>query len=230
MLPRNEHGEFITIKNAFHSLNTRLFKLKRGIEDIQEVEADFRSVIKDLESLVLGYSPNDVLSHISYSLSLITEIRELGTGIVKGIEGPWALTAAEESQVYNTLDNELSFFESSLKDLESKFTQQQDFFGQHIVVSGLEKIKTTISVPQLSWLMKFLMDKDEGIFVGPRTQLCRGFSDIIMQENGDDISSNTLYNKCTEESSMKSSLEFWRERFRGYEIKCTNILREKGFA
>ena len=45
MLPTNQAGDFITPENVFHSLITRLVKLKDGIRRSDEVEIDYKEII-----------------------------------------------------------------------------------------------------------------------------------------------------------------------------------------
>lgn len=226
MLPTNEGGEFITIENVFHTLITRLIKLKNGTTKWNEIEVDYENIMVEIENQIYGYEPHKALPFISISRNNIEQIKE--SDIIVNVAINWG-GQPEESGDKSAILTELDFYSNSLDIMESELLIIESKSTEIFTSDSSEKIAINTSIPKLSLLVHFMIGRNEEfekILIGEKRAFCRGLVSILSHSNGTQISLNTLIDKWNEEKTLQSTLEFWKERFGDYRIKCVNLMNE----
>ncbi|HCE56629.1 MAG TPA: hypothetical protein DER09_02255 [Prolixibacteraceae bacterium] len=231
MLRTNEKGEIITIENVFHSLTTRLSLLKNGLNEWSDLEYDFKTAIKEIESQIYGHESSKALPFVSFSKNSIKQIEESGKNVFRNLSYRWGYSQEDEDKHLQDISNEINYYSNSLHRMEEELLEIESQSVELFALNSSDKIPINITIPKLSWLIHFMVGDNkefDKLFESEKMAFCRGLITILKKPNGDNISIYSIYNKWTDESEMETSLKFWRDRFGEYRTKCVNKLIEKG--
>jgi hypothetical protein len=232
MLPTNERGEYITIRNVFHSLNTRLDEINDGISDLVSIETEISvaEITFAIEKYNNGFSPSELLIEINYSMGLILKIQEA----IDIFDGSSLTTSWFSYQdILDELKYELNYYKLCLEKVSNKLVLHlKSKEEEEEVKSAINKIPINITVPQFSRLLSLFCNEDKRtdiskIFDSELSKLCTAMITIFKQPNGEDISYNSLSDKKNNDKYKIRVLEFWRERFKAYHILCANLIIEE---
>jgi len=216
MLPKNYEGNSLPIEEIFHTISTRLFNLQRG--NLKHT-SDFDSpeeCINNIRDNILGYEPVIALRKCQLIQTTINEISDSSADIINKlpiIQDSWEKVPDEifHQTKLNEFNNELDLYNSFFSDLIAHLSKLTDIDSITTSIK-IEKIKTTLSVRQFSYLIQILVDKKDGIFESPnRTLLVNNLSLIFESTGTSNISQKSLYKKRS--IREPNVIEFWKTKF-----------------
>ena len=233
MLPTNQAGDFITPENVLHSLITRLVKLKNGLRKSNEIEINYKEIIDEIKEFIYGFRPEIVLPLIAHSEELLRAIIVSNEGFYKNIDVGWGYADNTDKQLPETVKDELDFYAISLTEFKEHFIEVQHHQSNNgVLLSNFETMTINVTVAKLSMLIHLLVGEHrefDKVINADKRMFARGLREILQLSNGQKISENTLCDKWSDEETMESTLQFWKERFNDYRTYCINLMRKKGF-
>lgn len=235
MLPKDFEGNTPTIKDVFHTLETRLSFIMAGIAkyrkyyDGKDYECNPQEAMFEIQSRVYGYHSELVFGEIVDILELIHRIQ------VAIDELPQEEERDTSHEWFVPIDNTMKFIEEL--DIYKVFLegiQESPLFHQNSSVtnldSSLNKIKINITVEQLGALIYFLNDENHfignvRIFQTDFKKLCKVFRAIFIKPDGSDFAEESLYNEVSgfKKNKNKIAINFWKDKFIKY-MNQSNIL------
>lgn len=238
MPPTDFEGNTPPIEDLFYLLNTRLSFIRAGIAkqgkfyDGEDYECKPHEVFFEIHSKVHRHNRALVLCEIEDSLELIHTIQEsidkLPQEEERDTSHPWYVPIDNTMIIKEELENYKTFLEG-LK--ENPILSRQNSAVLDIKEIG-DKIPIQITIPQFSRLLSLFCSEDKRtditkIFDSELSKICAAMITIFKQPDGKVISYKSLSDKKNNDKYKIKDLEFWRDRFKAYQILCANLILEE---